>query len=370
MPRVVFVCPAPVGKNTILTYCDSDPELGLESASRGLVCGSVRREIPQHLGLPSHGKVSYCARILPSSSAASIYSTACRTEDVPARIMYLVTGGEDGNVRLFKHAQRPLRDQHSGIGAISSSSRAVSDDIWGAVAARKSSHFIQEVSMPGNVAVKAIAFAARDETQRQMRRKAPIDKKRKNECGGQREKAHTEEKSTSTRYLPMTSDGILVAVGGRLTYSLWEYSLRPPEVSTSLPQYSGDDKEGCESAVEGLSFLTSGSVSSSAEQDHRILSVQCVLLPHRYGTHTWNTARDIARGVSEQGESAAGSEGSSQSKDDTCRSSSSAEGGESGVGGGEDDAYLVVMGDSRGIVTVATYEHGFEVESKGTYTAC
>jgi hypothetical protein len=343
--------------------------LGLESASRGLDYGSVLRKIPQHLGLPSHGKVSYCARILPSSSAASIDSAACQTEDVPARSIYLVTGGEDGNVRLFKHAHRPLRDQHSGIGAISSSSRAVSDDIRGVVAARKSSHFIQEVNMPGNVAVKAIAFAMRDETQRQMRRKEPIDKKRKNECGGQREKAYTEEESTSTRHLPMTSDGILVAVGGRLTYSLWEYSLRPPEVSTSLPQYNSDDKEGCESAVEGLSFLTSGSVSSSAEQDHRILSVQCVLLPHWYGTHTRNTARDIASGVSEQGESAPGSEGSVQSKEDACRSTSSAEGGESGVGGSEDDAYLVVMGDSRGIVTVATYVHGFEVESKGTYTA-
>jgi hypothetical protein len=367
LPRVVFVCPAPVGKNTVLTYCDSDPELGRESASRETDYGSVLRNIPQHLGLPSHGKVSYCARILPYSSAASIDSTARQTEDVPTRRIFVVTGGEDGNLRLFQHAHRALSDQHSGLDAISSSSRAVSGDRGGKVAASERSHFLQEVNMPGNVAVKAIAFAARDKT----RRKTQRDMKRKNEGGGEREKTHTQDESNSTRQLPMTSDGILIAVGGRLTYSLWEYSLRPPNVSTSLPQDYSQSKEVCESPVEGLSFLTSGSVSSNAEQDHRILAVQCMLLPHWYGMHMRNTAKEVASCVSVLGESAAGSEGSAQSKDDTCHYNSSAEGRErgGGGGGGEDDVYLVVMGDSRGIVTVATYEHGFEVDPKGKNTA-
>jgi hypothetical protein len=324
--------------------------------------GSVLKNIPLHLGLPSHGKVSYCARILPFCRAASNSRSERQTDHTPAQSVYVVTGGEDGNVRLFKHAQRPLSDHHRSLGVKTSSSQAVSDESGGTVATSKSSQFLQEVNMPGNVAVKAIAFAVRGKTETQRQRQIPRDKKRMSKSGDERENLHTEVEINGVQQIPMSSGGIVIAVGGRLTYSLWEYNLQP-DVSSSLMQYRGDDCEECESPVEGLSFLTSGSVSSSAEQDHRILSVQCVLLPHWYGTYVQNSAKKAARGESKEEERAARREGQVLSTDDTCSSSSSV-----GDGGG-DDVYLVVMGDSRGIVTVATYEHGFEVDSKGTATA-
>ena len=322
--------------------------------------GSVLKNIPLHLGLPSHGKVSYCARILPICRAASNSRSERQTDHTPAQSLYVVTGGEDGNVRLFKHAQRALSDHHRALGVKTSSSQAVSDESGGTVAASESSQFLQEVNMPGNVAVKAIAFAVRGktETQRQIQR----DKKRMSKSGDERENLHTEVEINGIQQISMSSGGIVIAVGGRLTYSLWEYNLQP-DVSSSLMQYRGDDYEECESPVEGLSFLTSGSVSSSAEQDHRILSVQCVLLPHWYGTYVQNSAKKAARGESKEEERAAGREGQILSTDDTCSSSSSD--GDRGGDGGGDDVYLVVMGDSRGIVTVATYEHGFEIDSKG-----
>lgn len=254
------------------------------------------QNVPLHLGTQSHGKVSYCAKIIPFSreacheSSHNLVTGAGITENI-----FSVVGGEDGSIKIFSCLKNT---------AASLSSRDVEEEeVLKKLPTRNSTfNFLQEVNMPGNVAVKAVSTASR---------RAP-----------------------RSRLEETKSGGIIVAVGGRLTYSIWEYSLQ------DIHRNAEDHFGAC------LSFLTSGSIDQKSSQDHRILSVQCTLLP------AMNIKMKIDSTLHERSGflQAASLKSHLPETEDTMSA----------------DVYLVVMGDSRGRVTIATYVNDFRIN--GSYS--
>ena len=140
--------------------------------------------------------------------------------------------------------------------------------------------FVQEVSMPANVPMKAITCLAFD-----YKRRPPV--------------------VSSTCLM----EGVMVAVGGRLSYSIWGYGVlregmngggvtssmlssssssstsSTAATTTTLPTESTEilssttNEEGMNQPL--LSFLCSGTIDASAGQDHRLLCVKAVPSPFR-----------------------------------------------------------------------------------------
>ena len=291
LPRVVFVCTAPTKDDTSLMFCDSMPivTVFLESEVKPHCTSSLgqrTQKVPLHLCTQSHGKVSYCARIVPQigfhdAQDDIISSSGHRVKE---RNTFCVVGGEDGSIKIFKCSKI--------LGTTSSSGDTkIQEKVREDCIKNSSFVFLEEVNMPGNVAVKAIAIASRHDPQ-------------------------------NSGVEVAESKGIIVAVGGRLTFSIWEYSLQ------DFVGKSGGD------FGSHLSILTSGSVDPKSSQDHRILSVQCTLFPKMKDifydsifSPTIPLNSDFIETESNK----------------------------------LHDFYLVVMGDSRGSVTVATYDNGVQV---------
>ena len=375
LPTVVFVCPAPLVNDTVLLLCDS----GLNSRIIGPGSG-MKIQVPLHLGTTSQGKVSYCAKILMSCSllqnTTSTSTSSCKSSDSDSngryrcRTVFTAVGGEDGNLKVFRYTHNSA-----------------------CVESRRSA-FLQEVNMPGNVAIKSLAYAA------SSRKEAGRERGRERERGSgaqamlsarqnDSEKEESKAIGCATDVDDSGMEGIVVAVGGRLAYSIWSYDLRshlPPNKITS-PKGSNDHDDVPHSSSV-FSYLTSGFISEKAGQDHRVLCVQCVLTPRTYGTYH-------RRGSVCEKEK--------KDRDGVCSPSGDCDdiGGRGAVKGtgvessgaeqladGENvgrhsrvetdvhrqtvdhipncvdtaEEYLVTMGDSRGRVTVAMYRHGFDEE--------
>jgi hypothetical protein len=356
LPRVVFICSAPCNNDTSLLHCDSSPEYSTRFKERDSTAARPRKlcNIPLHLGVPSHGKVSYCAKILLSQ-----YSRMTEPGE-SAEIMrdvFVVVGGEDGNVKLFSNLQQIStsmigsnnnawpqmminRDEDFSQGTVNSDGREY----------KNTSELIQEISMPGHASVKAIAFAARIASKSELENS---DGSRGTSC--QRRGGVGDE----DRDGGVGKEGIMIAVGGRLAYSIWEYSLNTLHTVT----YSPMNKEGCNSkyARSSLFSLTSGTVTQKMNQDHRILCIQCVNI----STTRTSASEGSTNSSSSSSSSCSSSSSSSGSSGSSSSSSSNSSNGSSGSM--VEDVYLIVLGDSRGIATVATYTHGHR--SRGTYAA-
>ena len=304
LPRVVFMCPAPTKDGIVLMLCDSIPKklppdasipdriadtsnqeiscvgsllntitstfsssVAIDSSAPVSVVSSKISNIPLHLGTQSHGKVSYCARIIPSIFNPQQNKKVTEGNFNPD--VLTVVGGEDGSVKVFNCPRYGSVSTARKVARTVSNSREESP-------CNSVFEYLQEVNMPGNVAVKAIAVAPRGSDTK---------------CG---------------------CGGIIVAVGGRLTYSIWEYKSGHGDTA------SGNEGVSTEDGTCVLSFLSSGSINQKSSQDHRILSVTSVLLPIE------------------------------------CDSSKQLQ-STSSTGNSPADVFLFVMGDSRGRVTVATY---------------
>lgn len=137
-PTVSFAVLSPSDKNTKLTCLRYDSSKS----------SPIAKNTPLHLGLPGNGKVSYAAAFIPCG-------VGCNP--------LVVVGGEDGSVKLY--------------------------DRWDG-----SLHFLQEVQMPMNAAVKAISHTA------------------------------------SLNNSPSRIQGIVVAAGGKLSYSIWSYDIQLPKL--------------------------------------------------------------------------------------------------------------------------------------------
>ena len=303
---MVFVCPAPTKDDTSLMFCDSIPIVTASSMSPStatapssskplhlpLKCivlphctsslGSRTQKVPLHLCTQSHGKVSYCARIVPLMGLhdAQDIVISRKGNRVKKQKSFSIVGGEDGSIKIFKCVK--------SLGAFfPSGDIKIQEKINEGCIKNSSFEFLEEVNMPGNVAVKAIAIASRHDPRN----------------GG----AEVAE-----------SKGIIVAVGGRLTFAIWEYVLK---------DYTGKS-EG--DFGHHLSYLTSGSVDPKSSQDHRILSVQCTLFPKMkdilYDSIFPSAVPLNSHFIETEGNKLA-------------------------------DSYLIVMGDSRGSVVVATYKN-------------
>ena len=323
LPRVVFICSAPCNNDTSLLHCDTSPEYSTRFNERDSTAARSQglSNVPLHLGVPSHGKVSYCAKILLSH-----YSRITEPGEVAGiiRDVFVVVGGEDGNVKLISNSQK-IRTSLIGSNNDTRPQMMINSDedlSQGNVNSdgseyKNTSELIQEISMPGHASVKAIAFAAKT-----------ASKSESEKSDGSRGTSSQQKGGGGDGDGDVGKEGIMIAVGGRLAYSIWEYSLNKLHTEIKEPL----NKDGCNyrNARSLLSALTSGTVTQKMNQDHRILCVQCVNI---------STTRTSASEVD-------------TSSSSSCSSSSS----DSGSRG--EDVYLIVLGDSRGIATVATYTHG------------
>ena len=174
--------------------------------------------------------------------------------------------------------------------------------------------------MPGHASVKAIAFAART-----YPGSGSVSSGGRKGAIGQRADWDGKGDGDEGR------EGIMIAAGGRLTYSIWEYSLN--NIDTEMDLHLESNGTDLRSAKSSLSSLTSGTVAQKMNQDHRILCVQCVNI---------SATRTSA----------------CEKNDDSCSSRSGSSGRM------REDVYLITLGDSRGKVTIATYIH--KHFSKGT----
>ena len=338
LPRVVFICSAPCNNDTSLLHCDSSPEYSSRFKERYSKASRSRklRNISLHLGVPSHGKVSYCAKILLSQ-----YSRIKGLGEIAdiIRNVFVVVGGEDGNVKLFSNSQQ-IRTSSIGSNNNARPQMVINSDedlSKGNVNSddreyKNTSELIQDISMPGHASVKAIAFAAR------------ITSKSESENSDGSRGTSSPLRSGDG---DVGKEGIMIAVGGRLAYSIWEYSVSKPHTGL-LPPLNKDGRS-YKNSRSSLSSLTSGTVTQKMNQDHRILCVQCVNI---------STTRTSA---------SKGNTSSSSTNSSSSSSSSSCSGSSSSSGSVGEDVYLIVLGDSRGIATVATYTHGHH--SRGTHSA-
>ena len=354
-PRIVFVCTAPFENDTSLLHFDSCPEFSTRFKQCGShsVTGGMKklRNIPLHLGVPSHGKVSYCAKILSSQH----YCNTDLEGDVDIhRDVFVVVGGEDGNVKLFSNLQKigSLRDGSNDATIPQmirnseeelSRSDAVPDDSK----CSNTSELIQEISMPGHASVKAIAFAAR------VSSKVPSQnsvggfegEERGGRGGGGVGSGTRCHEREGNKNEDGSKEGIMIAVGGRLAYSLWKYSLN--NVNTNMNVPLNTNKSSNRTAMSSLSSLTSGTVSQKTNQDHRILCVQCVNIsaPRTSDCEVSDNCSSSSSSSSNSSSSSSSSSGGSSSSSNSSSSNT------------EEDEYLIVMGDSRGKATIATYIH-------------
>ena len=335
LPRVVFVCTAPCENDTSLLHCDSCPEFSarFKQCDSDSVVGRTKklRNVPLHLGTPSHGKVSYCSKILLSQQYCNT-----EVEGVPDihRDVFVVVGGEDGNVKLFSNSQK--------IGSLRNGSNDVTnplmmedseEDLSRADAASdgskcsSTSEFIQEISMPGHASVKAIAFAPRVYSKN-------LSQISGGGGGGGGIRCH-EREGNGNGNEDGSKEGIMIAVGGRLAYSIWKYNLT--------------NRSNNKATRSSLSSLTSGTVSQKTNQDHRILCVQCVNISAPRTSDCEESNDRSSSSGSSSSSSGSSSSSSSSSSSNSSRSNSSSN--------TEEDEYLIVMGDSRGKATIATYIH-------------
>ena len=347
LPRVVFICSAPCNNDTSLLHCDTSPEYSTRFNEHNPTAARSQQlwNVPLHLGVRSHGKVSYCSKILLSKFSRS--TEPGETADI-IRDVFVVVGGEDGNVKLFSNSQQ-IRTSLIGSNNDTMPQLMINSDedlSQGNVNSdgrecKNTSELIQEISMPGHASVKAIAVAASESENRDGSR------------------------GTSSQQRDVGKEGIMIAVGGRLAYSIWEYSLNKPHTEV-LPPFNKDGYK-YKNARSSLSTLTSGTVTQKMNQDHRILCVKCVNIST---TRTSTSEGNTSNSSSNSGSSSSSSSSSSNSGSSSSGSSSSSNSGSSSCsssGSVGEEVYLIVLGDSRGIATVATYTHGHR--SKGTYSA-
>jgi hypothetical protein len=159
----------------------------------------------------------------------AIETSACSSASAGLRARYFIIGGEDGLLKAYRHADVPSVERAGGL------------------------QIVQELVMRGFVPARAVATC-------------------RSSCGDK---------------------GILVACGGKLTYSIWTYDFSVDAPVPPLDHYF-------RLQVNGASTWT------KATQDHRLLTASCAA-------------------------------------SDTLSSS--------------DDTYVVVLGDSRGVATVLAYSH-------------
>jgi hypothetical protein len=295
LPRVVLLCAVPEGKtDTVLHVWDTQPTAASSECVR-----TEELTLPLHLGTASHGKVSYCGEFLN----CGVMRNNSSIEEVDQRPRVVAVGGEDGSLRIFQYSQE-------------------TDKMV----------LLQEAAMPANLSVKAVA-SSRDSDALQ----------------------HSLESALYPRH--DAGSGIVVAAGGRLSYSLWKYA----NAAASPPL----------SCV--LSFECSGTIWPKATQDHRILTANCRALVRHHIDDSVSPTASPAK-VSVPAVQAVPIDSLPAGANVVCVSSqnrlpAATENKSSTLPPTESSPathleYLIVFGDSRGLATLATYH---EVDAHGDF---
>ena len=291
-PRVLFCCAASADKpscSTCLSVVDTDDlvrsplppynHTHLQATSEIdyiAILRRIQREIAEgsetytsptaalspslcHYGTTGFGQTLYCCTYL---NFPAVHAVGGRVD-----ISNVLIGGEDGKLRLYH-----TTDEVCGSEAFAEGRSSISSTGEGM-------RYLQEVSMSLNIPIKTVTVVYSNSS------------------------AHS-------------SRGLVIAAGGRLTYSMWAFSL----ADSLNPAYLASPSDSSHTNIyhpmnQLLQFIAHGSIDPKASQDHRILTSLCA--------HVDNKTYHLKNGST-----------------DVCF---------------EIESYLILFGDSRGVISVLEY---------------
>ena len=220
-----------------------------------------------HYGTAGFGQTLYCC--------AYLNSPAMHVDKGRTGISNVLIGGEDGKLRLYHTKDEvceseAFREGHSYISPSGEGMR-----------------YLQEVSMSLNIPIKTVTVVY----------------------------------SSSSAQSPR---GLVIAAGGRLTYSVWAFSL----ADSLNPAYLASPSDSSHANIyhpmnQLLQYTKHGSIDPKASQDHRILT--------SLSTHVDTRSYHLMSGST-----------------DVCF---------------EIESYLILFGDSRGVISVLEYTSTISSES-------
>ena len=337
-PRVIFASPTPINKTTthLLVYdshclfknnllsttnnhSSSNNKLSHMHFLQSLYevyNKSIAHRQPQqlnsnvrmHYEVDGLGSTSYCCSILNNNYV----SHSLLLTDAPATTNnnnnnnnstkeYIMTGGEDGFIKLFASVDRSKTILNTIThDSINNDSNSIESLV-----------LVQEVFMPSNLPVKVII----------------------NTMSASTIKTNNNNTSpTTAQHIPNITNGIALAAGGRLNYSIWSY-----EINHNRNYHQSDPPQ------QLLHYSLSGSIFPQASQDHRIMCANVLPLESYMSIQEYNNTSVT---INSDDNSNIGSTSVSLDANNNLGSI------EYNI-----DTYLVIFGDTRGIVTFCQYEH-------------